>query len=53
MVLPFKWSSESVSRPREIVGVLTILDREEGASEAFGSAGIPFIPLLTRTMITT
>lgn len=37
----------------EIVGVLTILDREEGASEAFGSAGIPFIPLLTRTMITT
>ncbi len=34
-----------------IVACITILDREEGGSEAFASAGIPLIPLLTRSDI--
>lgn len=27
---------------------ITIVDRQEGAAEAFGAAGVPFAPLLTR-----
>jgi len=34
-----------------VVGVISILDREEGATEAFEAAGIPFESLLTRSDI--
>ena len=34
-----------------VVGVISILDREEGAEAAFGEAGIPFESLLTRSDI--
>lgn len=30
-----------------IVGVITVVDRQEGAAETFAAAGIPFTPLLT------
>lgn len=36
-----------------VVGVISILDREEGASEAFAEAGIHFESLLTRSDITS
>ena len=35
-----------------VVGVISILDREEGASEAFAAAGLHFESLLTRSDIT-
>jgi len=34
-----------------VVGVISILDREEGAEEAFEAAGIHFESLLTRSDI--
>lgn len=34
-----------------VVGVISILDREEGAEDAFAEAGIPFESLLTRSDI--
>ena len=34
-----------------VVGVISILDREEGAEAAFAEAGIPFESLLTRSDI--
>ena len=33
----------------EIVGVVTIVDREEGADAAFAAAGLKLTPLLTLT----
>ena len=33
--------------PCEVIGVIAILDREEGGAEAFESSGIPFESLLT------
>ena len=36
----------------EVVGVLSILDREEGGREAFTAAGIPFESLLVRSDVT-
>jgi orotate phosphoribosyltransferase len=36
-----------------VVGVISILDREEGAAEAFAQSGIHFESLLTRSDITT
>jgi len=36
----------------EIVGCITILDREEGGADAFSNAGIPLHPLLTLSDIT-
>ncbi len=36
----------------EVVGVLSILDREEGGREAFAAAGIPFESLLVRSDVT-
>jgi len=30
-----------------VVGVVTVLDREEGAQEAFAAAGLTLTPLLT------
>ena len=36
----------------EIVGCITILDREEGGADAFSEAGIPLYPLLTLSDIT-
>ena len=35
----------------KVVGVISIVDREEGAEEAFSAAGIPFESLLTRSDI--
>jgi len=35
----------------KVIGVISILDREEGAEEAFAKAGIPFESLLTRSDI--
>ena len=37
--------------PCEVVGVISILDREEGGKEAFEKAGIPFESLLVRSDI--
>ena len=34
-----------------VVGVISILDREEGAEDAFAAAGVPFESLLTRSDI--
>lgn len=34
-----------------VVGVISILDREEGAEDAFATAGVPFESLLTRSDI--
>lgn len=34
-----------------VVGVISILDREEGAEDAFAGAGVPFESLLTRSDI--
>jgi orotate phosphoribosyltransferase len=34
----------------EVVSVVTIVDREEGAAEAFAAAGMRFVPVLTRRM---
>jgi orotate phosphoribosyltransferase len=34
-----------------VIGVISILDREEGAEAAFAAAGIPFESLMTRTDI--
>ncbi|MDX2258484.1 MAG: orotate phosphoribosyltransferase [Hyphomicrobiaceae bacterium] len=31
-----------------VVAVVTVLDRQEGADEAFAAAGLPFIPILRR-----
>jgi orotate phosphoribosyltransferase len=31
----------------EVVGVVTVVDRQEGASDAFRAAGLTFLPLLT------
>ena len=36
----------------EIVGCITILDREEGGADAFSESGIPLYPLLTLSDIT-
>jgi orotate phosphoribosyltransferase len=36
----------------EVVGVISILDRQEGGAEAFAAAGIPFESLLVRSDIT-
>jgi orotate phosphoribosyltransferase len=33
----------------EVVGVVTVIDREEGAGEAFAAAGLTLTPLLTLT----
>jgi orotate phosphoribosyltransferase len=35
------------SEGAEVVGVVTIIDREEGAAEAFAAAGLDLTPLLT------
>jgi orotate phosphoribosyltransferase len=35
----------------EVVGVISIVDREEGAEEAFAKAGLHFESLLTRSHI--
>mgnify|MGYP003717714961 FL=1 len=35
----------------KVIGVISILDREEGAEKAFAEAGIPFESLLTRSDI--
>jgi len=37
----------------EVIGVISILDREEGAEQAFEAAGIPFESLVTRTQVTS
>ena len=31
----------------EVVGVVTVIDREEGAGEAFAAAGLTLTPILT------
>ncbi len=36
----------------EVIACITILDREEGGGEAFAAAGVPLLPLLTRSDIT-
>jgi len=33
----------------EVIKVLTMVDRQEGAKEAFAKAGIPFASLITAT----
>lgn len=35
----------------DIIAILTVLNREEGADEAFAKAGIPFKALLTRSQL--
>jgi orotate phosphoribosyltransferase len=35
----------------EVVGVVTLVDREEGGSECFAAAGIPFKAIFTKTQV--
>ena len=36
----------------QVIGVISIVDREEGAKEAFAAAGINFESLMTRSDVT-
>jgi orotate phosphoribosyltransferase len=33
----------------DVVGVVTVIDREEGAGDAFAAAGLTLMPILTLT----
>jgi orotate phosphoribosyltransferase len=48
-------SMKAIERAREegleVVGVVTLVDREEGGSECFAAAGIPFKAIFTKTQV--
>ena len=37
----------------DVIAVVGVLDREEGAAQAFARAGVPFVPLFTRSDLHT
>ncbi len=50
-------SMKAIERAREegleVIGVVTLVDREEGGSECFAAAGIPFKAIFTKTQVAT
>jgi len=44
---PIKAAERCAAGGAEVVGVVTVVDRQEGASEAFAAAGLKLTPILT------